>query len=192
MNPARDHLCAIDRGALSDERVCVLHEDGARFVRNTSDSYDLVLLDLTDPETPAGPLYTGEFFEDLREVMRPGGMVVLHLGAPFFEPDQVRSLTATLRERFERVDVFGLHVPLYGAYWGFAVASEGQGPTALDAAEVRRRLLARGIERLGYYNADVHGALFALPNFFADLVAPAPGPALPPSPRATRAEPAGA
>lgn len=167
---AREHLAAIHRGALDDPRVRVLCEDGAAFVRATRERYDLVLLDLTDPETAAGPLYTSDFLRELRAALAPGGMVVLHLGAPFHEQAQVRSLAAALRAVFPHVHAFGLHVPLYGAYWAFAVASEHGDPTAIVAEEVRARLAARGITGLRYYNPQVHGALFALPNFFAELV----------------------
>ena len=167
---AKEHLASIHRGALHDPRVQVLNQDGAAFVRSTRERYDLVLLDLTDPETPAGPLYTRSFLAQLRGILAPGGMVVLHLGAPFYEPEQVRALAATLQEVFPRVDAFGLHVPLYGAYWAFAIASEGARPRALDAAVVGARLAQRAIGDLRYYNPDVHGALFALPNFLAELV----------------------
>ncbi|MBC5784589.1 polyamine aminopropyltransferase [Ramlibacter sp. USB13] len=175
---AREHLASIHRGALDDPRVRVLCEDGAAFVRGTHERYDLVLLDLTDPETPAGPLYTERFLRQLRSLLRHGGMVVLHLGAPFHEQEQVRGLAATLRSVFANVDAFGLHVPLYGAYWGFAIASQHARPAQLDAAAVGARLDARGIADLRFYNAQVHGALFALPTYFAELVRE---PAFPPT-----------
>ena len=167
---AREKLSAIHRGALDDARVRVLCQDGAAFVRATRESYDLVLLDLTDPETLAGPLYTPAFFEELRGILALGGMLVLHLGAPFHEREQVSRLASTLRETFLCVNAFGLHVPLYGAYWGFAVASDGLEPVRLDAQEVRRRLATRRIGALQFYNPEVHHGLFALPNFYASMV----------------------
>lgn len=167
---AREHLGRIHRGALDDPRVQVLCQDGAAFVRDTRERYDLVLLDLTDPETPAGPLYTQEFLQQVRGVLAPGGMVVLHLGAPFYESAQVRDLAALLRGTFRCVNPFGLHVPLYGAYWAFAVASDAVEPATLEPAELRSRLAARGIADLQYYNPEVHRGLFALPNFYAKLV----------------------
>jgi spermidine synthase len=39
---------------------------------------------------------------------------------------------------------------------------------------VEQRLVDRGITDLRYYNSDVHRALFALPNFFRDLLPQAP------------------
>lgn len=167
---ARHHLQAIHHGALDDPRVSVHCGDAAAFVRQTTEQFDLVLLDLTDPETPAGPLYTPAFFEQLRRVVAPGGAVVLHLGAPFFEPEQVRALASALRRCYACVSCYGLHVPLYGAYWAFAVASDTLAPPALPASEVQARLAERGVGELRYYNAQVHGALFALPTFFRELV----------------------
>lgn len=167
---AREHLASIHRGALNDPRVRIMFQSGEDFVRDARSTYDLVLLDLTDPETPAGPLYTPRFLRQVRALLSPGGMVVLHLGAPFFEQAQVRCLARTLQDVFARVDVFGLHIPLYGAYWAFAVASRHGMPAEMQPDEVRHRLEQRGIRCLRYYNPQVHGALFALPNFLADLV----------------------
>ena len=168
---ARRELHAIHRGALDDPRVQVRCGDGAAFVRAATERYDLVLLDLTDPETPAGPLYTPAFFEQVRRVLAPGGAVVLHLGAPFHEPRQVAGLAAALRATFQHVSPYGLHIPLYGAYWSLAVASDTLAPAKLAVPQAAERLARRAIGDLQYYNAEVHGALFALPNFYRKLVA---------------------
>jgi len=131
---------------------------------------DLVLLDLTDPETLAGPLYTKAFFTHCQRILAPGGAMSLHLGPPFHEPERVRGLAAELASVFAQVHCYGLHVPLYGSYWAFAVVSDMLWPAALSAAEVRQRLDERGVAGLQYYNAEIHGALFALPNFYRALV----------------------
>ncbi len=170
VDTAREHLAAIHRGALDDARVEVRIGDGFDFVRNTAERFDLVLLDLTDPETPAGPLYTRESFGWVKAALDPGGAMVLHVGTPVFEPEQVRNLVGELRAVFAKVSCYGLYIPLYGAYWGLAVASDGLDPPALDRSLVADRLKERDIRDLQYYNADVHAALFALPNYYRDLV----------------------
>jgi spermidine synthase len=167
---AREHLAAVHRGALDDARVEVRIGDGFEYVRNSRERFDLVLLDLTDPETPAGPLYTRASFGWLKAVLNPGGAVALHVGTPVFEPEQVGSLVADLRAVFAKVNCYGLYIPLYGAYWGLAVASDGLDPTAIDRSVVADRLAERGIADLRYYNAEVHAALFALPNFYRALL----------------------
>lgn len=170
VDTSRTWLEKIHRGALDDARVTLRFEDGAAFIADTPERFDLVLLDLTDPETPAGPLYTRDFFERCKRALAPGGALVLHLGAPFHEPEQVRGFAASLASVFERVRGYGLHIPLYGAYWALAIASDSLDPAALDAGRVGQRLRERGIDGLQYYNPEVHGALFALPNFYRALM----------------------
>lgn len=168
---SRQHLQRINKGAFDDPRVTVRIENGVDYVARTADRYDLIFLDLTDPETPAGPLYTQEFFQQCKDVLNPGGAIVLHMGAPFYEPEQVRHLAADLGGVFEQVSGYGLHIPLYGAYWALAVASDDLVPATLTADEVQRRIEQRGITDLQYYNNEVHGALFALPTFHRRLMA---------------------
>jgi spermidine synthase len=167
---SRQYLDAVHHGVFSDPRLELRIGDGFEYMRQTDERFDLVLLDLTDPETPAGPLYTPEAFAAVKRVLNPGGAVALHIGTPVFEPEQVRRIAADLRASFSSVNCYGLYIPLYGAYWGLAVASDGLDPTAIDRSVVADRLTERGIRDLRYYNADVHAALFALPNFYRALV----------------------
>ncbi|MCQ9616807.1 polyamine aminopropyltransferase [Paenalcaligenes niemegkensis] len=167
---SREYLQAINHGSLDNPRVSVLVGDGAEFVRTIEEKFDLVILDLTDPETPAGPLYTTQFFHECKSVLAPGGAMVLHLGAPFHEPEQVRSMTAALTGVFEHVSAYGLHIPLYGSYWALAVVSDVIQPSALATEDVQQRLADRHIDNLQYYNDEVHGALFALPNYYRKLL----------------------
>src|SRR5690606_16444716 len=155
------HLQQVHRGVFDDARLQVEFGDGSAFVeqlagRPDGERFDLVVLDLTDPDTPAQALYTREFFEHAKAVLRPGGAVMLHIGSPVFKPERVQQLTALLSQVFAIVRPLGLHVPLYGAYWGMACASDSLDPLAIDPETVEQRLLERGIGDLQYYNGDVH------------------------------------
>ncbi|MCX8085449.1 MAG: polyamine aminopropyltransferase [Rhodocyclaceae bacterium] len=167
---SKAHLHAVHRGAFDDPRLEVRIGDGFAFLDETEERFDLVLFDLTDPGTPADPLYSAASFARARRVLAPGGALVLHIGSPIFHPERVQNIVAELRQVFSGVHAYGLYIPLYGAYWGLAVASDELDPTALDAATVAQRLRERGIGDLSYYNEDVHDALFALPNFYRALV----------------------
>lgn len=168
---ARRHLRAVHRGALDDPRLEVRIEDGFAFVERTDERFDLIVLDLTDPDTPAHRLYTREFFALARRALAPGGAVALHLGTPVFKPELVARLVGELRATFAIVRPYFLYVPLYGALWGMACASDTLDPLALSADEAADRIARRELRDLRYYNADVHRALFALPTFVRDLLA---------------------
>lgn len=171
---AREHLQSIHKGAFDDPRADVRVGDGADFLARTQDRFDLIYLDLTDPETPAGPLYTPAFFASCKRALKSGGALVLHLGSPFHEAAQVGRLGADLAEVFAQVHGYGLHIPLYGSYWGLAIASDDLNPRELSAEQAQRRLEQRLApaqqESLQFYNAELHGALFALPTFYRRLL----------------------
>ena len=171
---ARTHLRSIHRGALDDARVQLQLGDAYAYVDACSERFDLVLMDLTDPDTPASALYSEAALARTQRVLAPGGALVLHLGSPVFHPEQVRSLAASLRARFAQVHCYGLYIPLYGAYWGFAVASDSLDPTTLTPFDVAQRLAERAVADLQYYNRATHGALFALPTYYQQLVQPQP------------------
>ena len=169
---SREHLHRVHRGALDDSRVAIRIGDGwetTASLAGAGERFDLVILDLTDPDTPAHRLYTRDYFELARQVLAPGGALALHIGAPAYQAERVRAVLRDLTSVFARVRPLGVHVPLYGAYWGMAVASDTLDPLTLEAAEVARRIESRQLRDLGYYNEQVHSALFALPNFYRAL-----------------------
>lgn len=167
---SRQHLRSVHRGALDDARVQVCIGDGLALMDATDERFDLVLMDLTDPDTPASGLYSLASLERMKRVLTPGGALVLHLGSPVFHGKQVAELTRSLREQFALVRCYGLYIPLYGAYWGLAVVSDSLDPLELTAQEVGERLRQRNVQDLRYYNEQVHGALFALPGYYRNLL----------------------
>ena len=167
---SREHLHAVHRGALDDARVQVCIGDGMALMDATNERFDLVLMDLTDPDTPASALYSPASLARMKRVLAPGGALVLHLGSPVFHGKQVAELTHSLREQFALVRCYGLYIPLYGAYWGLAVASDELDPLELREQKVAERLKQRKVGGLQYYNEQVHGALFALPGYYRDLL----------------------
>jgi len=170
---AREYLGTVHRGAFDDPRVELRIGDGWAAVEalaQDAQRFDIVVLDLTDPDTPAHRLYTADFFRLLKRVMNPGAAVTLHIGSPLYRPDLVVRLLRELASVFAIVRPLGLYVPLYGAYWGLCCASDTLDPLAVEPATAERRLLERGIGDLRYYNGDTHRGLFALPNFYRDLL----------------------
>jgi len=168
---AKAQFGRVHRGAFGDPRLKVTVGDGLAYLRTTDVRYDLVAMDLTDPVGPSVELYSPATFALAKRAMADGSALVLHVGSPFSHPQRVRQTLANLREVFRIVAPYFVHIPLYGSIWGFACASDSLDPRALEPAEVDRRLAARGVGDLQYYNGETHRAVFALPNYVRRLVA---------------------
>ena len=169
---AKEHFGAVHNGVFDNPKLRVLIEDGLRFVRETKEKFDLVVLDLNDPMGPAEPLYSTEFFQQCRAILATGGALTLHLGSPAAQARQVAEISGRLNSVFRIVRPFTLFVPLYGSLWAMACASDKLDPKSFTADEIDRRIDHRKLIELQYYNGETHEAVFALPNFVRDMVAP--------------------
>ena len=169
---SRRYLAAIHKGSLDDPRMEIHLGDGFEYVKNCKEKFDLVVLDLTDPDTPAFHLYSEEFFRLCQRVLNPGGLLTMHLGSPVFQAGTVRKNATNLRKVFKHVAPLALYIPLYGSLWCLAVASDSVNARNLTPDGAAQRLRERRINGLKYYNAELHPALFALPTFVRDLTAP--------------------
>ncbi len=169
---AKEHFFAVHRGAFDNPRLRVLVGDGMKFIRETHERFDLIALDLNDPMGPAESLYSTEFFQQCRAALAQGGALVLHIGAPVARPERVAELAQRLNGVFRIVRPYTMYIPLYGAQWAMAVCSDKLDPKSLTADEIDRRIEARRLADLKFYNGETHEGVFALPNFVRDLVNP--------------------
>ncbi len=176
---SRKHLASVHRGAFDDPRLALRIGDGFAFVRETTEKFDLIVLDLTDPGGPSTLLYTPDFYRACAARLNPVGAMTLHIASPVAHPARVREGLAALRTAFTRVTPYLASIPLYGGMWMMACASGSLDPRNLAAHEVDRRLAQRRIGELQYYNGDVHRAALALPNFVRGLVDPGEAPPAP-------------
>jgi spermidine synthase len=168
---SRKYLQAVHRGALEDPRLDLRIEDGFAYVRNSTDTYDLIVLDLTDPGGPSKPLYTPEFYRACAARLSPMGALTLHIASPVAHPERIRATLANLRGAFAVVCPYLTSVPLYGGLWMMACCSALLDPRTMTPREVERRIAQRNLTDLQFYNGDTHRAAFALPNFVRALVA---------------------
>lgn len=167
---AKKHLRLVHRDVFANPKLDVRVTDGAAFVRAAAAQFDLLYLDLTDPQGVAEALYTAHFYRDCKRVLNEGGALVLHLGAPFFHAPRVVATLLNLRATFSVVTAYFVHIPSYGATWGFAVASGILDPRKAGAGQVDALLAARQIADRQFYCGDTHTAMLALPPHLKTMI----------------------
>ena len=171
---AKQHFENVHHNVFADPRLTLRIGDGLRYLRATVDRFDLIYLDLTDPIGAAAELYTPSFYADCKRVLASGGALTLHIGSPFSHPQRVRDSVHQLRALFWQVSIWFVHIPSYGATWGFACASDAIDLRAIghmEAAAIDERLAERNIGDRQYYDGQMHHAMLALPPYIRELIA---------------------
>lgn len=162
----REYLPDVHGGAFDDARVELVIGDAAHYVAAADDAqsmqFDLIVFDLTPPDSPAAGLYTTAFYRQLKRVMSPTAALSIHLGSPYFHAGRIAGLLDDLRRAFAVVRTMSTFIPLYGSLWMMATASDTLDPAALTADDVTARLAARRIDALKHYSAATHAGLFAV------------------------------
>lgn len=144
-------------------------EDGLAFVKNAAPgSYDVILVDSTDPVGFAEGLFGRAFYEDCVRALGPDGILVSQTESPFDErfQSQIQAAHQTLGTLFPHVSLYLASIPTYPmGTWSFVMASRTRRPVDdFDEAEAERRL-APFADGLKYYRAPLHRAAFTLPAF---------------------------
>ena len=169
----RHHLAIVNQGALDDSRVKIIVGDAFNTLTDQAENFDLIVMDLTDPgadtDSPANALYSKASFQLIRSRLSPDGLVTAHIGSPFYHPERFSKTLADLRDVFPNVAAYKAFMPIYGAEWGMACASNHADPRALCEGEISERLRTRAITDLRFYTPRVHASLFAWPAYAEKL-----------------------
>ena len=168
---ARQHFQSVHRNVFADPRLTLRIGDGLQYLRDTKDRFDLIYLDLTDPVGAATSLYSPMFYAACKRALHAGGGMTMHIGSPFAHPQRVRRSVEDLRAVFKQVAVWFVHIPLYGATWGFACASDALNLHTIRSEEIDARLAARKIGDRQYYDGKMHHAMLSLPPYVRALIA---------------------
>ena len=152
-----------------DERIHLFYEDGLKYVRRYEDTYDLILVDSTDPFGPGEGLFTKEFYGNCYKALKAEGIMVNQHESPFYPNDAVAMQRAHKRivDSFPISKVYQAHIPTYpSGHWLFGFASKRYHPLADQDAD---RWKALGIQTR-YYNEQLHKGAFALPNYVEKML----------------------
>ena len=167
---AKEHLPMLSQGAFEEPRLELVIADGSRFVKETEERFDVIICDSTDPIGPAEVLFTEEFYADCKNILNPKGIFVNQNGVPSMQDFEVKDTYARRLPHFADTSFYLAPVPTYiGGFMAFGWATDELSYRDLSLEEIEQRLSAIEGE-MKYYNAEMHRACFALPNFIQKLL----------------------
>ncbi len=162
-------LPEVSDGAFSEPRSNVVVGDGSRYVAETTLSFDVIIVDSTDPAGPGETLFSETFYRRCRDLLRPGGILVLQSGTPFYQPHRLDDIRRRLLASFAETTPFLAPVPTYAGGMLALVAACTSCRTLQPPMTLLRSRFRRLQGRTRYYTPEVHRAAFALaPAFTPD------------------------
>jgi len=154
-------------GKLDDARVEIRVEDAIEFIKDKKAEYDIVLIDSTDPMGPGEGLFTQEFYTNVKNSLKEGGIVAAQSESPVVNKEEIKKMYTLLKKVFPIVSTYTSNIPTYpGGYWAWAYCSDSVEPLSyIDEARC-----AQITPTCKIYNKDYHLARFALPNYLKELL----------------------
>jgi len=162
------------RGSFDDARTELYHTDARKYLSNSNQSFDVIIIDLPEPieEGPAYLLYTQEFYRLVQEKLTGNGIISVQSGsASWTELTNLSAVYATLKSVFPIVCAYQVDIPSFGGPWGFCVASSSLSPFPINPSEIDNRIGARSLDHLKFYDGLTHQAMFSMPKHIRNEIA---------------------
>lgn len=147
----------------ADPRAQLRFDDGIKYMADAApESLDVVIVDSTDPVGPAEGLFNAAFYASCFRALRQGGILVQQSESPLVLLDLIKSMHAAMREvGFSTTRTLPFPQPCYPTgWWSSTMACKGG-----DLAAFRETDAANKPFATLYYNAEVHRAALAQPEF---------------------------
>ncbi|MBZ0263117.1 polyamine aminopropyltransferase [bacterium] len=161
VNIARNHMPQL-AVAFDHPKVDLIIGDGIKAVEDAEPgSYDIILVDSTDPIGPAVQLFEAPFYRNVHRALTADGIVACQIASPILHLEQVKKVVTTLRGIFDSVEPFIVKIPAYpSGNWAFAMSRKNSKlrvePDAANAEAIEAESQ--------YWNRAIHKAAFALPQ----------------------------
>jgi spermidine synthase len=153
----------------NDPRARLHFTDGIKWIAEAQkESYDVIIVDSTDPVGPAAGLFSEGFYRNCLRALRPHGIVIGQSESPLFHPDIIRQMHVAMRAAgFLDVATLGFPQCTYPSGWWSATMA------CKDAAlsGFREDAVAGRNFDTRYYNLGIHNACRALPEFLRKTLA---------------------
>jgi len=153
---------------LDDPKLELKIDDGIKYVMEAKDkSFDVIIVDSTDPHGPGEVLFTEEFYENCKRVMDDDGILVCQAQSFTGSPQKLKEVYGRYFKIFgnEKVWAYVYNTPTYPTgNWTFSYCAKGESHPYenLNMDGVKKFLKEN---EMSYYNEEIHRAAFALPNF---------------------------
>lgn len=166
----KQHMPGLSGFAWDDPRAEVIIGDGIAYVADCPDqSFDVIIVDSTDPIGVGEVLFTDRFYSDCARILTASGLIVNQCGVPFMQAEELHETSLRRAKFFPYVSAYVAAVPTYvGGFMTLGIAGKDKSLFVQDTESVRERAKSCGIYgTTQYWTPEIQSASFVLPPYIA-------------------------
>lgn len=150
----------------NDSRADLQFVDGIKWVEDAKPgSYDVIIIDSTDPIGQAARLFSAEFYGDCHKALSQNGILIAQSESPLLHADIIKSMRQNMNTAgFADLATLCFPQPVYPSGWWSSTMALKAG----SAADFRRTDITALNCR--YYSSALHQGLLQLPPFLAAAI----------------------
>ena len=147
-----------------DPRAELLFIDGIKWMADAEPaSIDIIIIDSTDPVGPAEGLFTAAFYQDCMKALTSNGILIQQSESPLIHEKIQRKMYHSMRTTgFSDVATLQFPQCIYPTGWWSATMASVSG----SLRDFREQDAVNKTFTTTYYNAEIHRAALAVPEFF--------------------------
>lgn len=150
---------------LTDARVDIQIGNGADFVCQHKEKFDVILIDSTEPIGVGQKLFSSSFYRSVYHALKKDGLMVAQTESPWVNQSLIRQTYHHLSHIFPITRLYLGHVPTYpSGSWTFTLGSKQYDPLKIDESKLFYS------KQTKYYHPQLHRALFQLPKFIKEII----------------------
>lgn len=135
--------------------------DAMKFIKETDERFDVVIIDSTDPVDFAAGLFQSPFYADVKKIMNDDAMLSELTESPFTDKKLMCQAINEMRKIFPIVKMYWGVVPTYpSGMWTYGLSSMKDDPS----------VPVRDVKNTKWYTNEIHKNSFVLPPFLKELI----------------------
>ena len=158
---------------LDNPKLDLIIGDGIEFVQNApAESFDVVIIDGSDPVGPAEGLFSTAFFQNVHKCLKSDGLLALQTESPTCNSQAFVALNHCFKDIFgaSNAHCYLAAIPTYpSGLWSFHLVSK-QNIHPIQSLDMAKLLKFTEDKKLNYYSPEIHQSAFTLPPYVKNML----------------------
>lgn len=147
-------IAGLNENSLKSDRLKIVNDDAYRFLEENEEDYDVIIVDLPDPNNESlNKLYTNVFYRLCQNSLTGDGILAVQSTSPYYATKAFWCIGKTLESEGFFVKPYHLQVPAFGD-WGFHLASRKELGDNYDITVETKYLSEDNVDALFSFGKD--------------------------------------